>query len=33
MREIWIEWGGKLYGPYRDAQHALEDGFRIPEGE
>lgn len=30
-REIWIEWGGRVYGPYRDAKHAAEDGFRLPE--
>jgi hypothetical protein len=29
-REIRIEWGGKTYGPYRDANHARSDGFRLP---
>jgi hypothetical protein len=30
-REIWIHWGGKDYGPYRDAAHARQDGFHLPE--
>lgn len=30
-REIWIEWGGSVYGPYRDAAHARQDGFHLPE--
>ena len=32
-REIWIHWGDKLYGPYRDAKHAREDGFCVPKEE
>jgi hypothetical protein len=32
-REHWIDWGGKLYGPYRDARQALQDGFHLPTGE
>jgi hypothetical protein len=32
-REIWIEWGGKVFGPYRDAAHAREDGFQLPAGD
>lgn len=29
MIEIWIEWGGKMYGPYRSAEEALRDGFHL----
>jgi hypothetical protein len=28
--EIWIEWGGKTFRPYRSAAEALADGFRLP---
>jgi hypothetical protein len=29
-REIYIEWGGRTYGPYASAADALRDGFRLP---
>ena len=28
--EIWIEWGGKSYGPYADRAAARRDGFDVP---
>jgi hypothetical protein len=32
-KEIWIEWGGRTYGPYPSAAAALKDGFHLPEGD
>ena len=29
MKEIWIEWGGRLYGPYASPEEALKDGFHL----
>ena len=29
--EIWIEWGGRMYGPYYSRAEALKDGFHLPE--
>ena len=33
MTEIWIDFGGKLYGPYASKEEALKDGFHLPKEE
>jgi hypothetical protein len=28
---IWIEWGGRTYGPYASPEAALQAGFHLPD--
>jgi hypothetical protein len=31
MTQIWIEWGGRTYGPYPSPDAALAVGFHLPD--
>jgi len=30
-KEYWIDWGGRMFGPYSSREAALGSGFHLPE--